>query len=83
MPLPYPGKNIPTARPSIRKIDIRSLSYGLSGSEEPYPVYQFAGGRAKWEYPRHNPFAFAQNGIGHYAIPNIAIPDQAIPDTSF
>lgn len=56
MPLPYPGKNIPTARPTLRKIDMRSLSYGLSGAEQPYPVYQFAGGRARLEYPRHNPF---------------------------
>jgi len=54
--LPYPGKNIPTARPSIRKVDIRSLSIGLGGPELPYPSYQFAGGRAKLEYPRHNPF---------------------------
>ncbi len=52
---PY-GTNIPTAPPSRRTIDIRSLSYGLGGPEQPYPVYQFAGGRAKWEYPGHNPF---------------------------
>ncbi len=54
---PTYGKNIPTARPSIRKVDIRSLSYGLGGPLEPYPVWQFAGGRAKLEYPQHNPFA--------------------------
>ncbi len=56
MPLPYPGTNIPTAKPTLRKIDMRSLSYGLSGAEQPYPVYQMAGGRARLEYPRHNPF---------------------------
>ncbi len=60
---PTYGKNIPTARPSIRKVDIRSLSYGLGGPEEPYPVYQFAGGRAKLEYPRHNPFKNLQPGF--------------------
>lgn len=57
MPLPYPGRNIPTARPTIRKIDIRSLSYGMAGPEQPYPVYQFAGGRTRLEYPGHDPFS--------------------------
>jgi len=47
---------IPQAKPTKRTIDIRSLSYGLSGPENPYPVYQFAGGRARWEFPKHNPF---------------------------
>lgn len=56
MPANYPGVNIPTAPPTKRRIDIRSLSYGLAGPEQPYPVYQFAGGRAKLEYPQHNPF---------------------------
>lgn len=50
------GRNIPTARPTVRKVDMRSLSYGLGGPEQPYPVYQFAGGRNKLEYPKHNPF---------------------------
>lgn len=52
----YPGKNIPTAPPRRRKIDLRSLSFGLGGPEQPYPVYQFSGYRCKLEYPRHNPF---------------------------
>jgi len=60
---PYPGRNIPTACPTVRKIDIRSLSYGMSGAEGPYPVYQFAGGRARLEYPRHNPFNFDTTAI--------------------
>lgn len=47
---PY-GNNIPTARPMKRVVDIRSLSYGLSGAEQPYPVYQFSGNRVRWEYP--------------------------------
>lgn len=55
MSQPY-GTNIPKAKPTIRKIDMRSLAYGLSGGEQPYPTYQFAGGRARIEYPRHNPF---------------------------
>ena len=63
MALPTYGRNIPTARPRIRKIDLRSLSYGMSGSEQPYPVYQFAGGRARLEYPRHNPFNFDTSAI--------------------
>ena len=57
---PYPGNNIPTAKPSRRTIDLRSLSYGLSGPEQPYPVYQFAGGNARFEFPGHNPFRPAQ-----------------------
>lgn len=55
MAQPY-GTNIPTARPTIRKIDMRSLSYGIGGPEQPYPAYQFSQGRVKPEYPRHNPF---------------------------
>jgi hypothetical protein len=51
------GKNIPLAKPQRRIIDDRSLVYGLSGKEQPYPVYQFSHGRARWEYPGHNPFA--------------------------
>lgn len=53
----YPGTNIPTAPPRKRTIDVRSLSYGLSGPEQPYPVYQFSGYRIKIERPGHNPFA--------------------------
>jgi hypothetical protein len=48
--------NIPQAKPTRRVIDIRSLSYGLSGPELAYPVYQFSHGRARWEDPTHNPF---------------------------
>jgi len=48
--------NIPIAKPSKRTIDLRSMSYGLSGPEQPYPVYQFSHGRSRWEYPGHNPF---------------------------
>jgi hypothetical protein len=48
--------NIPVAKPSRRTIDIRSLSYGLSGPEQPYPVYQMSHGQARFEYPGHNPF---------------------------
>lgn len=47
---------IPTAKPSRRTIDLRSLSFGLSGPIQPYPVYQFSGYRIKIEYDRHNPF---------------------------
>jgi len=56
MTAPY-GNNIPTAKPQKRTIDLRSLQYGVSGPEQPYPVYQFSGNRVKWEYPGHNPFA--------------------------
>jgi hypothetical protein len=48
--------SIPTAKPSKRIIDIRSLTYALAGPEQPYPVYQFSRGRARIEYPKHNPF---------------------------
>jgi len=51
-----PGTNIPTAAPARKTIDLRSLSYGVSGPEQPYPVYQFSGWRNKIEYPGHNPF---------------------------
>lgn len=50
------GQNIPAARPQRRVVDLRSLQYGLSGPEQPYPVYQFSGYRIRWEYPKHNPF---------------------------
>jgi hypothetical protein len=50
------GPSIPAAKPSRRTIDLRSLAYGLSGPEQPYPVYQFSGYRVKIEYPNHNPF---------------------------
>ncbi len=51
------GVNVPAARPSKRVVDMRSLTYGLSGQIQPYPVYQFSGYRTKWERDRHNPFA--------------------------
>jgi Chitobiase/beta-hexosaminidase C-terminal domain len=51
------GVNVPAYGPSKRVVDIRSLSYGLSGQIQPYPVYQFSGYRTKWERDRHNPFA--------------------------
>jgi hypothetical protein len=51
------GVNIPAAGPSKRIVDMRSLSYGLSGQIQPYPVYQFSGFRTKWERDRHNPFS--------------------------
>lgn len=51
------GVNVPAYGPSKRITDIRSLSYGLSGQIQPYPVYQFSGYRTKWERDRHNPFA--------------------------
>lgn len=47
---------IPANRPTIRKIDMRSLAFGVAGPEQPYPVYQFSGYRTKIEYPGHNPF---------------------------
>ncbi len=50
------GVNIPAAGPSKRIVDMRSLSYGLSGQIQPYPTYQFSGYRIKWERDRHNPF---------------------------
>lgn len=55
MPTLY-GKNVPKAAPQKRVVDLRSLQYGLSGPEQPYPVYQFSGYRVRWEYPKHNPF---------------------------
>lgn len=51
------GRNIPAAGPTKRIVDIRSLSFGISGQIQPYPVYQFSGYRTKWERDRHNPFA--------------------------
>jgi Chitobiase/beta-hexosaminidase C-terminal domain len=51
------GVNVPAYGPSKRIVDIRSLSYGLSGQIQPYPVFQFSGYRTKWERDRHNPFA--------------------------
>jgi hypothetical protein len=51
-----PGTNIPKAAPSRRTVDMRSLTYGASGPEPPYPVYQFSGNRNRWEWPGHNPF---------------------------
>jgi hypothetical protein len=58
MPIGPPSqlKGIPQSKPSRRTMDVRSLSYGLSGPEQPYPVYQFSHGRARWENPGHNPF---------------------------
>lgn len=56
MASPIYGVNIPTAPPRKRLIDERSLSYGLGGPEQPYPVYEFSGCRVKLEYPKHNPF---------------------------
>lgn len=53
----YYGYNIPTARPRLRRIDLRSLVFGLAGAEQAYPVYQFSSGRSFYERPRHNPFA--------------------------
>lgn len=50
------GTNIPKAAPQRKTIDLRSLSFGVSGPERPYPVYQFSGGRDRLEYPGHNPF---------------------------
>ena len=49
--------NIPSNPPAKRVIDLRSLTYGASGPEMPYPVYQFSGARTRWEWPGHNPFA--------------------------
>jgi hypothetical protein len=58
---------IPKSRPTKRIIDLRSLSYGLSGPVAPYPVYQFSEYRTKIEYDRHNPFLGVGNGdnLGH------------------
>ncbi len=53
---PWPGTNIPAAKPTKKIVDLRSLSYALSGPEQPYPVYQFSGARRRYEYPGHNPF---------------------------
>lgn len=50
------GTGIPTAAPATRVIDMRSLAYGAAGQEPWYPVYQFSGGRTRWEQPGHNPF---------------------------
>jgi len=51
------GVNIPAYGPSKRVVDMRSLSFGISGQVQPYPVYQFSGYRTKWERDRHNPFS--------------------------
>ena len=60
--------NIPAAPPTRRTIDLRSLQYGLSGPEQPYPVFQFSGYQNRWEYPGHNPFGptplGAQDNLG-------------------
>ena len=71
-PAPSVTNNLPNkAPPSKRIIDIRSLAYGISGPEQPYPVYQFSGNRVRWEYPQHNPFAseggfvFGESGFGN------------------
>jgi hypothetical protein len=56
MASPLYGKNIPKAPPRRRNVDLRSLSYGAAGPEQPYPVYQFSGYRTRYEYPGHNPF---------------------------
>ena len=59
--------SIPSSRPSTRKIDLRSLSYGLSGEVLPYPVYRFSGYRTRIEYDRHNPFLNVgdNDNVGH------------------
>jgi hypothetical protein len=49
---------IPSAKPTVRKISARALSYALAGAEQPYPVYQFSDVN-KYERPGRNPFAFA------------------------
>ena len=48
--------HIPTAPPTIRKVQIRALVYELDGPARPYPVYQFSRGVVKIELPNHNPF---------------------------
>lgn len=53
---PVYGNNIPVSAPLKRVIDIRALTYALSGQEMPYPVYQFSGYRQRYEWPKHNPF---------------------------
>jgi len=57
---------IPSAKPSTRIIDIRSLSYGMSGPVDPYPVYQFSHYIYKIEYDRHGYYQGGSNdNLGH------------------
>ena len=42
-------------KPLTRKISVRSISFALSGPEQPYPVYPFSR-RQFFEKPNHNPF---------------------------
>lgn len=40
-----------------RKLDGRALVDAFEGrGEPPVPVYQFSGGRVKYEHANHNPF---------------------------
>ena len=48
---------IPTAEPRQRTVSGRSLVNALAGTEQPYPVYRFGGGRrSRVERPGHSPF---------------------------
>ena len=42
-------------KPLRKKISARSITFALSGPEQPYPVYPFSR-RQFFEKPGHNPF---------------------------
>jgi hypothetical protein len=51
-----PGMQPVTGRkPLTRKISARSITYAVSGAEQPYDVYRFSG-TSFVERPNHNPF---------------------------
>ena len=43
-------------KPQTRSISVRSAVHHISGTEQPYPTYNFSG-RVFLEKPKHNPFA--------------------------
>lgn len=51
---------IPTRKPRVRNLNIRSLANAVAGQEQPYPHYRFSG-RVFLERPRSNPFSELEN----------------------
>lgn len=43
-------------KPRIRKVSVKSVSFAISGVEQPYPVYQFSR-KTFIERKGHNPFS--------------------------
>lgn len=46
---------VPRRKPRVRTIDVRGLTFAISGKEKEYPVYHFSG-KKFFERPSHNPF---------------------------